>query len=71
MGMTSSDVIRFRVTQEERARIQAMADRLTGGNVSRLIKRLLDQADESQPPETEIHAVIRIRGDEVTIESEA
>ena len=62
----ADDVIRFRVTPEERQRIQQMADRETGGNVSRLIKRLLDQAD-GRPQETEIRAVIRICGDQVSI----
>lgn len=37
----TTDVIRFRVTAEERARIQALADRMSGGNVSKLIKQLI------------------------------
>lgn len=41
----ADDVIRFRVTPEERARIQDMADRLTGGNMSRLIKQLIDEKE--------------------------
>ena len=41
----ADDIIRFRVTPEERARIQALADRLTSGNVSRLIKQLIDEKE--------------------------
>lgn len=62
--------IQFRVTDEERQRIQQLADRETGGNVSRLIKRLLDRADTEHLPETEIRAVIRICGDQVSIARE-
>lgn len=43
----TNDMIRFRVTPAERARIQTLADRLTAGNVSKLIKQLINEKEES------------------------
>ena len=48
----ADDIIRFRVTAEERARIQALADKKTRGNVSSLIKNLLDRAIREEAAKT-------------------
>ena len=52
MKENSNDVIRFRVTENERQRIQALADKRTNGNMSSLIKSLVFRAvrdyEESQ-----------------------
>lgn len=39
-------VIRFRCTEEEKAEVQRLADKLAGGNVSGLLKQLLQKARE-------------------------
>ena len=44
MKEKTTDMIRVRVTDSERARIQALADKRTNGNVSSLIKGLIWQA---------------------------
>ena len=44
MKEKTTDMIRFRVTDSERARIQALADKKTNGNISSLIKGLVWQA---------------------------
>lgn len=41
MKENKTDVIKFRVSDSERAQIQALADRRTNGNISSLIKNLL------------------------------
>lgn len=43
--MAGYDVIRFRVDEAERARIQALADRLAGGNMSRLLRQLIEEKE--------------------------
>ena len=50
--MTTTDIIRFRVTPEERARIQALADKKTRGNVSSLIKNLVWDAIRAEEART-------------------
>lgn len=39
-------VIRFRCTEEEKAEVQRLADKLAGGNVSGLLRQLLQKARE-------------------------
>ena len=51
--MKSNDIIRFRVTPEERARIQALADKTTRGNISSMIKNLLDRAIREEAAKTQ------------------
>lgn len=50
--MTTTDIIRFRVTAEERARIQALADKKTRGNVSSLLKNLVWDAIRAEEART-------------------
>lgn len=45
--MTRDDVIRFRCTDKEREKIQRLANERTDGNISRLIKQLIDKEGEN------------------------
>lgn len=69
----TTDVIRFRVTAEERARIQALADRMSGGNVSQLLKTLVAQKEAEIMAavgtvfKTQAYAILRTRGEDVRI----
>ena len=68
MADNKNDVIRFRVTEHERERIQALADIRTNGNISRLIMDLIEQAEGDDPASgytAEIIAVLRKRGKDV------
>ena len=70
MADNKNDVIRFRVTEDERKRIQTLADKRTNGNISSLIKGLIEQAENEDEPmqETytaEIFAILRKCGEDV------
>ena len=68
MADNKNDVIRFRVTEDERKRIQTLADKRTNGNISSLIKGLIEQAEDDDPTSgytAEIIAVLRKRGKDV------
>jgi len=70
MADNKNDVIRFRVTEDERKRIQTLADKRTNGNISSLIKGLIEQAEKEDEPmqetyTTEIFAILRKRGEDV------
>lgn len=70
MPDNKNDVIRFRVTEDERKRIQALADKRTNGNISSLLKGLIEQAEKEGEPmqetyTTEIFAILRKRGEDV------
>lgn len=68
MAENKNEVIRFRVTEYDRERIQVLADMRTNGNVSKLIMDLIDHAgdEDSMPGYTaEIIAVLRKHGKNV------
>ena len=48
MSENKCDVIRFRVTDSERERIQKLANRVSGGNISKLIKNLIEREEANQ-----------------------
>ena len=50
-------VIRFRCTEEEKAEVQRLADKLAGGNVSGLLRQLLQKSEEGQHEEALLRGI--------------
>lgn len=65
----SDTVIRFRCTEEEREKIQRLADRKTGGNISKMLKSMIEKEAEEMSDEykTEIYAILRKQSEDVRI----